>query len=770
MRIVFCLYFLIPISFPSFAAMETLPGTQPLTPEGDLAVEMVAGIDRYLLREIEASVARRAERWNRDVSSHTNYIKSVEPNRNRLRTILGEVDARETIAMSISAPIDHARNLSEKELRPGRVGEGLGYKIFAVRWNVFDGVEGEGLLLEPDRPPIANVIALSDCDRIPEMLCGLIPGLAGEAQFARRLAENGCRVLVPYLINRRDTYSGRADIRMTNQPHREFLYRAAYEMGRHIIGYEIQKILAGVDWFETQDRELPIGVFGYGGGGLLAFYAGAIDPRIDAVGVSGYFRPREELWREPIYRNVWSLLTEFGDAEIASLIAPRALVVEACAFPEVEGPPATPNRSGAAPGVITTPDFADVEHEFQRTIKLIDLLSPSPFFQLIDNRKGLEGGDAALLAFLHGLGIKIPMLAPGVPPIHRRTMIDRERMKRQFDQLLEHTQVLMRESEFTRNEFWSKADDSSAEAWEKSCEWYKEYFWDEIIGRLPPATLPANARTRLLCDEENYKGYEVMLDVYPDVFAYGILLIPKNTVDGEKRPVVVCQHGLEGRPQDVADPRIDNKAYNQYACKLAELGFITYAPQNPYIGQDRFRVLLRKAQPLKLTLYSFIVRQHEQTLRWLASLPCVDAERIAFYGLSYGGKTAMRIPALLNGYCLSICSADYNEWIWKNVSARHRYSYLFTGEYDMPEFNLGNTFNYAEMSWMILPRPFMVERGHHDGVAPDEWVAYEFARTRRRYNLLGLGERAEIEFFNGPHSIHGVGTFAFLRKHLNTNY
>ena len=33
---------------------------------------------------------------------------------------------------------------------------------------------------------------------------------------------------------------------MTDQPHREFIYRMACEMGRHVIGYEVQKILG--DW------------------------------------------------------------------------------------------------------------------------------------------------------------------------------------------------------------------------------------------------------------------------------------------------------------------------------------------------------------------------------------------------------------------------------------------------------------------------------------------------------------------------------------------
>src|SRR5205085_5036055 len=130
------------------------------------------------------------------------------------------------------------------------------------------------------------------------------------------------------------------------------------------------------------------------------------------------------------------------------------------------------------------------------------------------------------------------------------------------------------------------------------------------------------------------------------------------------------------------------------------------------------------------------------------------------------GKTAMRVPALLERYCLSIGSADYNEWIWKNASAHSPYSYLLTNEYDMPEFDLANTFNYAEMSWLICPRPFMVERGHHDGVAPDEWVAYEYAKVRKLYADLKIPERTSIEFFDGPHTIHGVGTFDFLHTHL----
>ena len=101
----------------------------------------------------------------------------------------------------------------------------------------------------------------------------------------------------------------------------------AFELGRHIIGYEVQKVLAAVDIFSQMNKrrrtQRPIGVAGVGEGGLVGFYAAAVDPRINRLLGQRLLRPREQIWQEPIYRNVWSLLREFGDAEIASLIAPR---------------------------------------------------------------------------------------------------------------------------------------------------------------------------------------------------------------------------------------------------------------------------------------------------------------------------------------------------------------------------------------------------------------------------------------------------------------
>lgn len=758
---------------------------------------MVAGIGRFLEREIAATRTARTTR----VDPPTDDAQAQDTRRRELARIVGAVDSR--------LPCEDF-DLVQSTVEPALVGRTSAYDVLAVRWPVFERVDGEGLLLRPRRAarttsraahttsraarttsrtsthgaPLARIVALPDVDTSPEQVAGLAPGLPPHAQFARRLAELGCEVVVPVLIDRADTWSGNPAIRMTNQPHREFVYRMAFQLGRHIIGYEVQKVLALIDLFaaQAQTPHVPIGVYGYGEGGLLALHAAALDERIAVTGVSGYFRDRRQGWREPIYRNVWRQLRGFGDSDLAALIAPRALVVEATPGPTVKGPPpAREGRRGAAPGALAPAPLREIRAEAARAQRSYRATSAAGRFALIEpsqNDAG-PGSDPALTACLQLCGVRPPKVGPAPPAKDRRRSFDpSERLHRQFNQLCDHTQRLLDGTSRRRDALWSSASTASLDTWRQTCQAYRTQLWDDVIGRCPPPSLPPNPRTRLLYDEPRWAGYEVSLDLWPDVFAYGILLVPKSLPPGERHPVVVCQHGLEGTPRDVIEK--EGRPYERFAARLADRGYVVYAPQNPYIGGDTFRWLQRRANPLGWSLFSFIVAQHQRTLAWLATLPYVDPSRIAFYGLSYGGKTAMRVPALLDGshssdasdasggpgYCLSICSGDFNEWIVKCASTELPMSYLFTPEWEMFEFDLGNTFNYAEMAYLIAPRPFMVERGHRDGVALDEWVAFEYAKVRRRYADLGIAGQTEIAFFDGPHTIDATATFPFLDRHL----
>ncbi len=525
------------------------------------------------------------------------------PGPERMRELIGAVDARVPFT----------------ELRAGK-------------WPVLEGMDAEGVVWQPAGKATRCWIAMEEV----------------------KAAREGELIFQPALLGLDPVGKGR-------HARREYVYRMAYPLGRHVLGFEVQMVLAAVDYCVA--RGLPVTVSGQGEGAVVALYSTYLDGRIQEGRVGSL--PDAG----PVWRNVWKGAGELDSARVKWVGA------------------------------------------------------------------GKESGLVASEAH--------------------------------FQQIVQFCQKMLRGAEKRRAAWWAKADLSSPAAWERTKGPYLERYINEGIGQIA-GEAGGRVETRRLYDAVDYTGWEVTIPVAGEVFGYGILLVPKGMKPGERRPLVVAQHGLEGRPQDLIQPP-DAKAaqvYGRFAARLVERGFIVYAPQNPYIHGDRFRRLQRKANPLGLTLYSFIVAQHKATLDWLENLAMVDGERIGFYGLSYGGRTAMLVPPVEPRYKVVICSGNFNEWTWKIASNEVPFSYLFTQEYEMFDFNQGNTFGHFELAALMAPRAFMVERGHADGVGIDEWVSYEYAKVRRLYANWNLGERTTIEYFQGPHQIWGVGTFAFLHQQL----
>lgn len=745
-------------------SIVVLPGTKALGwDEADLSTRLMDGAHQFIERKIAEAPGKRAAFWNRDFSSVEAYTMSVQANRERLREITGAVDARLPPAMERFGD----------DRWPALVAETARYRVFQVRWPVLEGLWGSGLLVQPKGvgAPLARIVVLPDADQTPEQLLGLASGVAPESQVVRRLAEYGCSVVVPATINRGKLESADQRLLASDQTHREWIYRQAFHMGRHVIGYEVQIALAAVDWFARQPGNLKIGICGNVEGGLVAFHAAALDPRIEAALVSGYFDLRQQVWTEPIYRNVWSRLREFGDAELAGLILPRSLVIEHSPVPTVSG----------HKGELRTPEFASVQQEVGR-------IETGPNFDrplLVHGEAGRTVGpysERAVSAFLRALGVGELAPPSAELPVEGRENFDPGvRHQRLFAEMETHVQGLVRRAEQVRDDAflfkvmpemadnkWSTESIHPTQSPEKFIEGAKSYrgrFWTEAMGRFDKSLLPFNARTRQVAETAQWTAYDVVLDVFPELFAWGLLVVPKDLQPGQRRPVVVCQHGRNGVPRNLLDA--DSTGYKNVAAVLAERGFITFAPHNLYRGEDRYRWLDRKANTVKATLFSFIIAQHDQILRWLETQPFVDGKRIAFYGLSYGGEAAVRVPTILEKYALSICSGDFNQWTRKVAATDLAFSFMRTIEWEMPYWNLGQTFDYAEMTYLMLPRPFMVERGHHDRVGRDQWVAHEYAKVRWLYAQFGLADRTEIEYFQGGHSMRSEGTFDFLHRHLN---
>lgn len=587
--------------------LSVLPGTKPLETSGDAAAEMVAGMTGYL-----EGLTARSEAWR---------VPSAE----RLRFILGAVDRR--------APFDDLE-LAGTLQRPALLRETADYRVYSVRWPVLDGLGAEGLYYQQKGTVARRVVALLDQ-----------PG------DAESLAAAGADVLAPVLVP---------------AARREWIYRMAFPVGRHVYGYEVQTALAAVDWLS---RKGAVSIYGRGEGAYAATYAAALDPRLAQVDVEGFSLERPPLWKQPLYRNVFGLLKDFGDAQFATMLG---------------------GRTARLPVAKTAPPVA----------------TPGPEY-----------------------------------PVR---------------QMQDYTQRLIAHSEQWRDALW-KTDGAAGVA---------KRFVEDVIGVLPGEAAPLNLRSRLYRDAEKWQAWEVRFDVRPGVFGQGMLLLPKDLRPGEKRPLVVVQHGLDGRASVLFDAKggRELEVYRNFGAQLADLGYIVYSPQNPYVGE--FRHLARLANPLGLSLYSLIREQYRVMLDWLSTLPQVDPARVGFYGLSYGGKTALRVPPFDERFRVVVCGGDFNEWIRKLTSPEASYSYMFTKEYEILEWNMAAVASHAELAQIIAPRPFLVERGHRDGVGVDEWVSYEYAKVRRFYDEAGIGDRTGIAFFNGPHRVDGPAALEFLRRFL----
>ena len=604
---------------------QALPGTQPLERVVDPAVRMLDGLHAYVDARLLTAPARRS---------------LTPPSREKLRELIGAQDPRSTATGFIA----HAGG---------------------VQWPVVEGVMAEAAFVEPKGPPKCYHIALDQ---------------------HQQAMKSACLTVVPKLFA-----SGPSGVtgnprlgKVTEQPPREFLYRMAYPMGRHPLGYEVQTVLAAVDNLMLRQPRRPISITALGGvSSLVALLACALDTRIDECTAVNLNFDLSDLSRLPVEFNIWHWAEHFDQSRLAALVSPRKLTI--------------------APWHIIADTPAFDARSLQRSTAL-----------QTDSRE---------------------------PP--------------SINQWIDYTQRLIREATWQRPAwFASQPRDQARQALAGT--------W----GELPEALLPLKVETSTRYSQPTYTGYEVRIPVTGTVEAYGHLLIPTGMKPGERRALIVTQHGLEGRPEDTILPEKSRIVYDEFARKLVDQGYIVYSPQNPYILGERFRTLQRKANPLGLSMYSFILAQHRQTLNWLETLPFVDAARIGYYGLSYGGVTALRVPPLEPRYKVVVCSGNFNEWLWKLTSIEDPFSFMFTKEYEAIDWNLGPRFGHAEMAALIAPRPFLVERGHSDSVGIDEWVAYEFAKAKRYYAQAGAPDLAEITYFDGPHRIHGDYAYAFLRKHL----
>ncbi|MDD3586073.1 MAG: hypothetical protein PHQ75_02720, partial [Thermoguttaceae bacterium] len=240
---------------------EFLPGTSLLTWKHDYSTILNAGVDRFLLKQTQKTRDERIKRWTHPFTTRQDYESFLVPKREKLAQMLGLIEPRAARTLLFA---DQKLNVP-----PGQK-----YSARNVCWFVFDDYVAEGVCITPtDKKPTHLVVAVPHCGMEPLAYFKSVPHLTN-------LANSGqCTIIVPAIV-------GRQPRRLTNRPvdypAREALFQSAWEVGRHVIGYEVETIRALIDSWqlgldESGKTQSRITLGGYGDGAMIALYTAVFD-------------------------------------------------------------------------------------------------------------------------------------------------------------------------------------------------------------------------------------------------------------------------------------------------------------------------------------------------------------------------------------------------------------------------------------------------------------------------------------------------------------
>jgi hypothetical protein len=278
---------------------------------GAYAAELEAWLRDYLVTQYPQ---RAAQAWQRDYSSPEAYARSVESQREGWRKV---------VKPPVLVKTGEVRRIPHAPLA----------ELKAQWWSIpLGGLKAEGVFAVPEsasrEKPVPLVIVQHGIGSFPERNFGVMDQGDSYHSYARELVQSGFAVLAPL------------NLRSVERRNRvERLCRLADLSLPGIELVRMQRLLdeAAGDPRIASDR---IGMWGLSLGGLATMFWTPLEPRIKAAVVAGWFNHRchkmvipdqryscfLETKEEHAFFQGW--LTAFSDADVASLICPRPLLIQ----------------------------------------------------------------------------------------------------------------------------------------------------------------------------------------------------------------------------------------------------------------------------------------------------------------------------------------------------------------------------------------------------------------------------------------------------------
>ncbi|MCC2683742.1 MAG: hypothetical protein K0R75_641 [Paenibacillaceae bacterium] len=284
----------------------------------------------FLERQSEAMEQARRGRYQLDLSSVENYVRSKQEYVSELLEAIGYAPLA---ALEVGGSAEGAGAISCEEVF---VGEEDHCRISRLFLTVAPGLTFYGMYMTPKalvgKTPL--MILIHGGNGCPEILCGLERDF-NYANAARRFVDEGYAVFAPALY-----FEVRKDGEKSQRPQhtRWLLDSRARCVGTSLAALELFKLRQAITYLQGR-AEIgagEVGVSGLSHGGYYTLLLAATDERVGFCIPSGYFHDRFMVYKKARAVNPCGLddlrwpgvVHRFSDADLVRLVCPKLCIIE----------------------------------------------------------------------------------------------------------------------------------------------------------------------------------------------------------------------------------------------------------------------------------------------------------------------------------------------------------------------------------------------------------------------------------------------------------
>lgn len=255
--------------------------------------------------------------------------------------------------------------------------------------------------------------------------------------------------------------------------------------------------------------------------------------------------------------------------------------------------------------------------------------------------------------------------------------------------------------------------------------------------------------------------YRVQLKTPIDILFYGMLFVHSN---GEKRPMVIAQHGGHGTPELCSSIEKEGSFnYNDMVQRLLKNGVNVFAPQlllwneDAYFPNDEEMKLKRHDLDNRLkqiggSITALEIYSIKKAIDWLSVQPFTDANKIGMTGLSYGGFYTLYTTAVEKRIKAAFSCSFFNDrsvYCWSDYT-----------------FRTDSLFFDPEVAMLSFPRRLYIAVGIRDEVFLFDAVEKEKQRLEKMIeSAYGENKFLEFRIFDGTHEY--IKDDEFLKSFIN---